>query len=146
MAAIFKFWNVPEAGGTKAPLELEFQSEKSEADASVDHVLQIKLVEQGRLIEVATTLQVKTRADFLDIQLPRLPIPRLDFLGFSVGASFPVAMEWLSLAPPSGLPNMSQAIPLNFTCEEEGLKLAAPDGPARRGLPATHTPWEMRSS
>src|SRR5205823_1416551 len=87
VAAVFKFWNVP--GGAPAskgpsstvPLELELKSEKRPAEASVDHLLQVKPGERGWLIEVATLVQTKSRPDFLDLQLPRFRSPGTGLLG-----------------------------------------------------------------
>jgi len=132
VAAIFKFWNVPgldrppQGSPSKTSLELELQSAKSLADASVDHYLQVKPTARGWLIDVTTSIQMKSKPDFLDIQLPRLQVPRFGLLGVSPGAPFPAAVPWLPIAPRSDK-NIAQAVPLSFTCEEDGLKLASPD-------------------
>src|SRR5207302_990838 len=41
--------------------------------------------------------------------------------------NFPATLPWLPLAPGSGV-NIAQAVPLGFVCEEDGVKMAPPDG------------------
>ena len=127
--ALYKFWNIPgESPANKGlvPLELEFIIDNKLAEATLDHSLNIKPAKQGWLIEMATTIHLKNRPDFLDIQLPRIPGPRLDVLGVSVGTPFPTALPWFPLAPPWGN-NIPQAVPLNFTCEDENCTLTPPN-------------------
>ena len=139
MAAVFKFWNVPGSKGTSegspshTSLELELRSEKNPVEASVDHYLQIKQAERGYLVDVTTTVQTKSKPDFLDFQLPRFRVPRFGVLGVAAGVSFPAALPWLSIAPPSGQ-NIAQAVPLDFACEEDGLKMAPADAQGKARL------------
>src|SRR5262249_30275404 len=74
-----------------------------------------------------TTVQMKSRPEFLDLQLPRARFAESGLLNIAVGTGFPVTLPWLPLAPPSSQ-NSIEAVPLDFTCEEDGARLATPNG------------------
>ncbi len=133
LVALFKFWSLPATTGlaaltaAKAPLEVELKSEKILADVAVDHVLQFRPGPAAGVLELTTTIQLKSATDFLNIQLPRVPLPRLDVLALSVGTSFPAALPWLPLASPFGTAS-PLALPLGFVGNEEVAMVPAPDG------------------
>ena len=113
--------------------------EQSPADASIDHFLQLKPGERGWVIEVATTIHVKSRPSYLDVQLPRFRVFGFGLLGSSPGVGFPAALPWLPLARSSGK-NIPQAVPLDFWCEDEGLKLVPPNAQGRARLTWNRSP------
>lgn len=137
--AVFHVWNVPgvarvpKAPSAKAPLELEIKMDKGVADATVEHLLRLKPGGRTWLVDVSTTIRMKGKPDLLDIQLPRARIPRIGILGVATGVGFPASLSWLPLAPPSGK-NIPQAVPLDFACDDDGAKLAQPDGQRRTRL------------
>jgi hypothetical protein len=133
VAAVFHYDVQGAVRAAKAPLELEFKSEKAVAEVRVDHFLNVKSGKRGWMIEVKTSLKTKTPPDFLDLQLPRLRIPRAGVLGVSVGVPFPAALPWLAVAPASGK-NVPQAIPLDFSCDEDLVKLSPPDAQRKTRL------------
>jgi hypothetical protein len=147
VAAIYKFWNMPTSVSTsndpplKVPLELELKLEKSPADATIDHFLQLKPGERGWVIDVATTILVKSRPSYLDVQLPRFRVLGFGLLGSSAGVGFPAALSWLPLAPLSGK-NIPQALPVDFWCEDEGLKLVPPNAQGRARLTWNRSPGQ----
>ncbi len=140
VAAVFHVWNspgparAPKGSASKAALELELKADKGIADAGVEHVLSMKPAGRGWLLEVATTIRMKGKPDFLDLQLPAFRIPRFGLLGVSSGVPFPAVLSWLPIAPPSGK-NIPQAVPLDFTCDDDGVRLGPPDARRRAGFP-----------
>ncbi len=127
VVAIYRFWNgAADVATAKAPLELEIKTEKYPAEAGLEHLLNLRQGRQGWVIDITTTIQLKNRADFLDIQLPRLPAPRLDALGIAAGISFPAALPWSALAS-AWTKGTNQATPLSFYCDDDQLKLSGPD-------------------
>jgi hypothetical protein len=132
LVALFKFWSVP--GAKPAPgaaaanvlLELELKADKSQVEASVDHLLVFKPAERGWLIELTSTVQTKSKPDFLDLQLPRFRLPRSGLWATLPAAPFPAGIPWTPLALMSGR-RAPQAVPWGFACDEAGLKLTAAD-------------------
>jgi len=138
-AAIFKFWNglgvdrSSKGTASQTSLELEFQPVKIPTEVGVAHSLQIKPRERFWLIDVSTILQIKSNPEYLDIQLPRFQVPRFGLFDVSFGAYYPATLSWLSLAPFSGQ-NIPVAVPLAFSCADDGWKLGPSDAQGRARL------------
>ncbi len=129
VAGVFKFWTgagTAKDVSTKAPLELEFQAEKSSTEAGIDHFLEMKRAKDQWLVEVTSTLHLKTVPEFVDIQMPRLPVPRLDLMGLAPGYPLPMALPWLDARTHSGS-EWPRAVFVSFSCEDDNVKLGQTD-------------------
>ena len=128
IAGIFKFWAGNADGNDAAapvPLELKFQADKSMAEAGIDHGVRLKHAKNGWQIDVISTIHLKSRPDFLDVQLPRTPASRLAILGLAFGSPMPAALAWLKPASDEAWP--TAAVPLSFRCDDDLAKLGPPD-------------------
>ena len=78
------------------------------------------------LLEVTTTIQLKSRPDFLDVRLPPMPLPRLSLMGLVPGYPVPAAMPWLNQPLESGN-DVLEALPISVTCDDDTVKLGLPN-------------------
>lgn len=132
--ALFQFWNTSFSGKglspAKAPLELEWKTEKGQLEAAAEHDVKIRDDRGQWLFEVDSKFaiqSVNSRLDTLEIQMPPASLPDLLWLGAAPMARFPAALTWpVGLAP-------RPTYPLSVTAVDDSgpLDVSPADGQQR---------------
>ncbi len=124
--AVFDFWNLPgqPKGGGKvvpSPLQIFWRGDKAAAETSVDHLLRVKrLGSKGLQVDLTTQIKIKSLSqEFLDLQLPVVPVPKMGLLAFFPMASFPAGIPWAGFVEQFPQENPLAEPTETFTLEEE---------------------------
>jgi hypothetical protein len=128
VVAVFKYWNMPPGGSGKnavtsgAPLEVEWKPIKGAVETQVEHLLQLKKVQEGLQVLAVTRIHatpVHDGVDFLEVQLPRGRLPSLDALS-AAPTGFPINLPWAALFL-AAQPDWPVRVPQDYELEgEEG--------------------------
>lgn len=94
---------------SQAPLEIELKPNPGRVETHAEHTLRLRQTEQGWRVAATTRIHVRPQAavDYLDVQLPRIPVESAALLG-TPHQAFPGGVMWPALALIEALPLSAQ--------------------------------------